>query len=114
MARWGLFVEETVGSGDGKHWEFDLLGHADGTREDALRTLEATALAFRPSKPFSVRRRRLYRTGDGFVQVNEGVTTTYICRFTVAELVGDGKDPKAAATAEPADRVPDGHRGGGR
>lgn len=36
------------------------------------------------------------------------MTTTYICRFTVAELVRDSKDPKVAATAEPWDRVPEG------
>ncbi|MEU4095342.1 hypothetical protein [Streptomyces sp. NPDC026673] len=108
MARWGLFVEETVGSGEGKHWEFELLGHADGTREEALRTLEETALAYRPRKPFKVRRSRLYRSGEGFVQVNEGVTTTYLCRFTVAELIRDSKDPKVAAMAEPWDRVPEG------
>ncbi|MDX2648015.1 hypothetical protein OG937_14365 [Streptomyces sp. NBC_00510] len=108
MARWGLFAEETVGSGDARRWEFELLGHAEGTREEALGKLEEAALAYRPSKPFSVRRSWLYRSGEGFVQVNEGVTTTYICRFTVAELVRDSKDPKVAATAEPWDRVPEG------
>ncbi|MDX3095134.1 hypothetical protein PV703_03025 [Streptomyces sp. ME01-24h] len=114
MARWGLFAEETVGSGDARRWEFELLGHADGTREEALRKLEEAALAYRPSKPFSVRRSRLYRSGEGFVQVNEGVTTTYLCRFTLAELIRDSKDPKVAAMAEPWDRVPESFGAGGR
>ncbi|MFJ4849856.1 MULTISPECIES: hypothetical protein [unclassified Streptomyces] len=106
MSRWGLFVEETAGSGDSRRWEFDLLGHADGSREDALRALEGAAQAFRPRKPLSVRRTSTYRTADGLLQVNEGMTTTYICRFTVAELVADSKDPSVAAT--PRDRVPEG------
>lgn len=114
MARWGLFAEETVGSGDARRWEFELLGHADGTREDALRRLEEAALAYRPSKPFRVRRSRLYRSGEGFVQVNEGVTTTYLCRFTVAELIRDSKDPKSAAAADLQGRVPGGFAEGGR
>ncbi|MDX6346253.1 MAG: hypothetical protein QOF84_1043 [Streptomyces sp.] len=109
MARWGLFVEETVGSGDRKHWEVELLGHVDGTREDALRELEDTALRFKPAKPFSVRRSRLYRTEDGFLQTNDGVTTTYHCRFSVAEMVRDSKNPSAVAKPSlPQDRVPGG------
>jgi hypothetical protein len=109
VAWWGLFVEETVGSGEDKHWEVELLGHADGTREDALRELEDAALRFKPAKPFSVRRSRLYRTEDGFLQTNEGMATTYHCRFSVAETVRDGKDPSVAACYRwPQDRVPDG------
>jgi hypothetical protein len=110
VARWGLFVEETVGSGEGRHCEVELLGQVDGSREDALRALEETALRFKPSKPFSVRRRLLYRTQDGFLQTNEGVTTTYHCRFTAAELISDSKNPSLAKQASvPRDRVPEGY-----
>ncbi|MFD3454909.1 hypothetical protein ACFWVC_22370 [Streptomyces sp. NPDC058691] len=107
MSRWGLFVEETVGSGGDRRWEFELLGHADGSREDALRALERTAQAFRPRKPMTVRRSWTYRTADALLQVNEGMTATYICRFTVAELIADSKD--ASVTATPRDRVPEGY-----
>ncbi|MFE2430118.1 hypothetical protein ACFXJ5_25635 [Streptomyces sp. NPDC059373] len=98
-----------MGSGDSMRWEVELLGHVDGTREDALRELENRALRFKPAKPFSVRRSRLYRTGDGFLQANEGMTTTYHCRFSMAEMVRDSKDPSVAARfSGPKDRVPDG------
>lgn len=111
MAYWGMFVEETVGSGENKRWEVELLGHFTGSRKEALRELEETATRFKPSKPFSVRRSWLYRTQDGFLQTNEGMTTTYYCRFTVAELVRDSKNPSVGKQADEhlQDSVPEGY-----
>ncbi|MCW2875417.1 hypothetical protein [Actinacidiphila oryziradicis] len=115
MATWGLFVEETEGSGDNRRWEAEMLGHFEGTHEEAMEELRRHAVHYKPRHPLSVRRSWLYRDGDGYLMINRGMTSTYHCRFTAAELVWDSKDPSAAAQATPLsaggpyDEVPPGY-----
>ncbi|MDJ0382563.1 hypothetical protein [Streptomyces sp. G-G2] len=90
MARWGLLVEQNVGSG-GQHrmWAVQVLGHVDGTRAEALAELRRQADTFRPQHPMKVRRRVLYQDGDGFLAVLDGSWQIFHCRFTLAEQLSD-------------------------
>lgn len=98
--RWGLVVEEVRGT-DHTSYRAEVLEDFTGSREDAMGRLEARARAYVPVYPFSHRRTRLYRTGDGFLLVSEGATTrSYGCRFSLAELLRDSEDAKKAAAAE--------------
>jgi hypothetical protein len=86
---WGLIVETTTGGGSARHWAADVLGEVRGTREEALRELEAHAQRYRPQHPFSPQRSRVFRDGDGFLMVVEGRTETFHTRFSVGELIHD-------------------------
>ncbi|MFE0131004.1 hypothetical protein ACFWY6_05385 [Streptomyces sp. NPDC059037] len=120
MATWGLVVETTAGMGERKHPAGFVIGHVEGTREDALTELERRARGYQPEHPRSPRRRRLYRLGDGFLLVIDGSWQSFSTRLTVAELVQDsaapppitpesepepGPEPTAAAP-DPQDAVP--------
>jgi hypothetical protein len=88
--RWGLFVEQNVGSRERRYWEVSLLGEVDGTREEALTALWRKVQVYRPAHPAFVRRERVYRQPDGgFLALYEGATSDFGCRFSVGELVRD-------------------------
>ncbi|MEU3227003.1 hypothetical protein ABZ695_28095 [Streptomyces sp. NPDC006976] len=108
---WGLVVETTVGTGERKHTEAQVVGHVTGPREEALVELERQARRYSPTHPLSPKRRRLLRVGDGFLLVVDGAWQSFITRFTVAELLEDSAAPKAPepvaeAPPEPAPEVP--------
>nr|WSY51244.1 hypothetical protein OG999_14725 [Streptomyces sp. NBC_00886] len=93
MPTWGLIVETTTGSVDRKHWVADVLAQTEGTREEALVELEKRARQYRPEHPRKPQRTRLFRDGDGFLLVADGVLGTFHTRFSVAELVHDSGAP---------------------
>ncbi|AXK33159.1 hypothetical protein DVA86_11375 [Streptomyces armeniacus] len=91
--KWGLIVEENHGYGRAnKLWAPHVIGHLEGTHEQAMRALRKQARDFSPVHPTSPRRRRLYEQADGILLVVDGVTDTYHCRFSVAELIHDSAD----------------------
>ncbi|MFD7097083.1 hypothetical protein [Streptomyces xanthophaeus] len=94
METWGLIVEATVGLGERKHTEAYVLTQVEGTREEALAELERRARAYSPEHPRSPKRRRLLRSGDGFLLVIEGAWQSYATRFSVAELLEDTDRPE--------------------
>ncbi|WP_372459211.1 hypothetical protein [Streptomyces huiliensis] len=83
--------------GDRKHVEARVLGQVRGERADALARLEKAARDYRPAHPLKHKRRRLFRSADGFLLVVDGSWQSHATRFTVAELLED-----SAAPAEPA------------
>ncbi|MDT0405853.1 MULTISPECIES: hypothetical protein [Streptomyces] len=103
VTTWGLVVESTVGTGERKHTEAQVVAHVEGTREEALAELERRARAHVPAHPLSHRRRRLLRDGDGFLLVVDGAWRSFLTRFTVAELLEDSAAP---AAPEPVGRTP--------
>lgn len=103
VTTWGLVVESTVGTGERKHTEAQVVAHVEGTRGEALAELERRARAHVPTHPLSHRRRRLLRDGDGFLLVVDGAWHSFITRFTVAELLEDSAAP---AAPEPVGRTP--------
>lgn len=91
---WGLVVETTVGTGERKHTEAQVVGHLTGSRQEALAELERRARSYSPTHPLSPRRRRLLRVGDGFLLVVDGAWQSFVTRFTVAELLEDSAAPR--------------------
>ncbi|WP_369392166.1 hypothetical protein AB5J72_34750 [Streptomyces sp. CG1] len=100
MAVWGLVVETTRSAGDRKHIEAEVPAHVHGSRAEALAELERRARSYSPEHPRNPRRRRLFRDGDGFLLVVDGVWQSFATRFTVAELLED-----SAAPDEPVEQV---------
>ncbi|MFD7064242.1 hypothetical protein [Streptomyces sp. NPDC059906] len=108
---WGLVVETTMGTGERKHTEAQVVAHVAGSRAQALAELERRARSYSPPHPLSPRRRRLLRVGDGFLLVVDGAWQSFVTRFTVAELLTDSAAPQApepepepeAAPPAPAD-----------
>ncbi|MGW6295370.1 hypothetical protein [Streptomyces sp. NPDC055058] len=96
---WGLVVETTVGTGQRKHTEAQVVAHVTGSRAEALEELERRARTYRPWHPTSPKRRRLLRVDDGFLLVVDGAYQSFGTRFTVAELLADSDAP---ATPDPA------------
>ncbi|WP_186777184.1 hypothetical protein [Streptomyces salinarius] len=92
---WGLVVETTLGTGERKHTEAQVVAHVTGSREEALAELERRARGYSPTHPLSPRRRRLLRVGDGFLLVVDGAWQSFVTRFTVAELLTDSAAPQA-------------------
>ncbi|MFA3874239.1 hypothetical protein ABS735_11210 [Streptomyces sp. MMCC 100] len=92
---WGLVVETTVGTGERKHTEAQVVGQVTGSRAEALAELERRVRSYSPTHPLSPRRRRLLRVGDGFLLVVDGALQSFVTRFTVAELLEDSAAPKA-------------------
>ncbi|MEV8125008.1 hypothetical protein AB0P07_12985 [Streptomyces sp. NPDC085944] len=92
---WGLVVETTLGTGERKHTEAQVVAHVTGSREEALAELERRARNYSPTHPLSPRRRRLLRVGDGFLLVVDGAWQSFVTRFTVAELLTDSAAPQA-------------------
>ncbi|WP_443065844.1 hypothetical protein [Streptomyces sp. NBC_00503] len=76
-------------------WSVGVIGHVEGTREDALAALRARAQTYEPAHPYNVKRRVLYQERDGFLLVLDGVWQTYHCRLTVAEELSDSAPPPA-------------------
>ncbi|MEV1025918.1 hypothetical protein [Streptomyces sp. NPDC050264] len=101
MPTWGLVVETTTGTGERKHVEAYVLAQLDATRDDALRELERRAHQYQPTHPMSPKRRRLFRTGDGFLLVVDGAWQSFSTRFTLAELLHDSAAPAPAPAPEP-------------
>lgn len=102
--RWGLIVEETQGV-QTLTYSATVLEHFLGTREEALARLEVCARSYEARKPLNPTRRRLFRTGEGFLLVSDGGMRGYGCRFSVAELLYDSAEKKeAAAAARQAER----------
>ncbi|MEU6312169.1 hypothetical protein [Streptomyces sp. NPDC047014] len=99
---WGLIVEVTVGLGERKRMEAYVLTHVEGTRDDALAELERRARSYDPEHPRSPKRRRLLRTGEGFLLVLDGAWHSYATRFTIAELLEDSARPAPPPTPDPA------------
>ncbi len=107
MPRWGLVVEQNLGYGRQQRvWAAEVLAHVDGTREEALAALRRRAQWFEPLHPANPKRRALYRSGDGFLLVLDGMLQDFHCRFTVAELLFDSGAPEPGddrdAVPEPA------------
>ncbi|MFE9925274.1 hypothetical protein ACFYQA_27995 [Streptomyces sp. NPDC005774] len=105
---WGLVVETTVGSGERKHTEAQVVAHVTGSRTEALAQLERRARNHTPMHPMSPKRRRLLRAGDGFLLVVDGAWQSFVTRFTVAELLEDSAappvpEPVVEAPAPPPD-----------
>ncbi|MEV0410257.1 hypothetical protein AB0I68_05435 [Streptomyces sp. NPDC050448] len=104
MTRWGLLVEQNLGSGrTHRVWSVGMMGHVEGTREEALAELRRRVETFEPMHPHKVRRRAVYRTGDGFLMVLEGSWQEFHCRFSVAEQLYDSAPPPEP----PAERRPE-------
>ncbi|MFJ9344391.1 hypothetical protein ACIRP0_34705 [Streptomyces sp. NPDC101733] len=109
MALWGLILEQNIGAGRGNRmWSVGVMGHVDGTREEALAALRERAESFEPVHPYTVRRRRLYEEEGGFLVVLEGSWQEFHIRFTVARQLADSNPPPAPPQrpAEPAGPVP--------
>lgn len=100
---WWLVVETTVGTGERKHTEAQVVAHVEGTREEALAELERRARSHVPTHPLNHRRRRLLRDPGGFLLVVDGTWRSFITRFTVAELLEDSAAP---AVPEPVVEAP--------
>lgn len=94
-ATWGLVVETTVGTGQRKHTEAQVVAHVTGSRAEALEELERRARTYQPWHPTSPKRRRLLRVDDGFLLVVDGAYQSFGTRFTVAELLADSDAPAA-------------------
>ncbi|CAM5409375.1 hypothetical protein SHIRM173S_09867 [Streptomyces hirsutus] len=95
VTTWGLVVETTMGSGERKHTEAQVVAHVTGSRTEALAELERRARNHVPMHPLSPKRRRLLRAGDGFLLVVDGAWQSFVTRFTVAELLEDSAVPPA-------------------
>lgn len=85
---WGLLVGQYRSSPGGPIWLTSVLDHVQGTREEAMRALYEHAVRFRPEHPMGrVGRTLVYQEDDGYVQIAEGMSKTFHCRFTVAPLL---------------------------
>ncbi|WP_415941085.1 hypothetical protein [Streptomyces sp. 067-1] len=104
---WGLVVETTVGTGERKHTEAQVVGHVNGSRQEALAELERRARSYSPTHPLSPRRRRLLRVGDGFLLVVDGAWQSFVTRFTVAELLEDSAAPRIPEPEPEAHAAPE-------
>lgn len=94
MARWGLLVEQNRGFGrETRVWSMGVLGHVEGTREEALEELRKKVEAFEPTHPRMVRRKVIYREPNGYLMMLDGSWENFHCRFTVAEQVFDSAPP---------------------
>ncbi|WP_374195469.1 hypothetical protein [Streptomyces sp. ISL-87] len=103
MTRWGLLVEQNLGYGHGgRTWSAGVLGHVDGTRDEALAELRRRAERFEPLHPAKPKRRVLYRDGDGFLLVLDGMWEAFHCRFTVAEQLYDSAALKPLPNPPPS------------
>ncbi|MFB0627993.1 hypothetical protein [Streptomyces sp. AB3(2024)] len=106
MPTWGLLLERNIGEHRGLTWSVGVMGHVEGTREEALAALRERVEAFDPGLFRKVRRRVVYREADGFlvvVEVRFGFPHHY--RFKAVEVVSDSAppppDPEPAPRPEP-------------
>ncbi|WP_369199967.1 hypothetical protein [Streptomyces sp. PU-14G] len=100
MTTWGLVREASSGAGQHKYLLPELLGHFDGTREEALAELRSRARRYEPSRPWNPKRRRLFRERDGYLLVVTGSWESFCTRFSVAELVEDSDAPQETAVSD--------------
>ncbi|MCC3769485.1 hypothetical protein, partial [Streptomyces sp. UNOC14_S4] len=70
-----------------------VIAHVEGSRDEALRELEKRAWSYEPVHPYNPRRRRLFRTADGYALILDGAWDDYVTHFTVAELLYDSDTP---------------------
>jgi hypothetical protein len=106
VTTWGLVIETTMGAGDRKHTEANVVAHITGLREEALAELERRARSYSPEHPRSPKRRRLLRQHDGFLLVIDGAWQSFVTRFTVAELLEDSDAPTVPEPEAQASTVP--------
>lgn len=106
MTTWGLVIETTVGAGERKHTEAQVVAHITGRREAALAELERRARSYSPEHPRSPKRRRLLRQNDGFLLVIDGAWQSFVTRFTVAELLEDSDAPAVPEPVAEASTAP--------
>ncbi|WP_371677803.1 hypothetical protein [Streptomyces sp. NBC_01276] len=106
MATWGLLLERNIGERQGLTWSVGVMEHVEGTREEALALLRERVDGFDPGLFQAVRRRVVYREGDGFlviVEVRFGWHRHY--RFRAVEVVSDSAppppDPEPPSPPEP-------------
>lgn len=112
MPRWGLVVEQNLGYGrQGRMWSVGVIGHVEGSREEALAALRVRAERFEPVHPSNPKGRALYREADGFLLVVEGVWQPWHCRFTVAEQLYDSAAPEPVRAPSAAEPEPHGAHG---
>ncbi len=96
MTTWALLMEQNIHARHGSTWSVAVLGHVDGTREEALTALRERVDRFDPSVFHTVKRRRLYGDGDGFMLLVEGrFARAWHYRFKLAELLEDSARPPA-------------------
>ncbi|MFK0235368.1 hypothetical protein [Streptomyces vinaceus] len=107
MTTWGLVLETTVGSGERKHTEAYVMAHVEGPRETALAELERRARAYSPEHPRSPKRRRLFRSRDGFLLMIDGAWQSHATRFSVAELMDDTERPAQSKAVDDEPAAPD-------
>jgi len=100
MTTWTLVIETTTGAAERKHTEAYVVAHVEGTREDALLELERRAREYTPEHPWTQKRRRLLRIGDGFLLIIDGAWRSFSTRFSVAELLEDSGAPAPDAVSE--------------
>ncbi|NHI10047.1 hypothetical protein STPH2_5414 [Streptomyces sp. KO7888] len=96
-----------MGTGERKHTEAQVVGHVNGSRQEALAELERRARSYSPTHPLSPRRRRLLRVGDGFLLVVDGAWQSFVTRFTVAELLEDSAAPRIPEPEPEAEAAPE-------
>ncbi|NJP42513.1 hypothetical protein [Actinacidiphila epipremni] len=96
--RWGLIVEESVGYRYSRYRP-RVLAEVTGTREEALAELARQVEEYVDGYGYDGPRRRLFRTDDGFLYVRGKNYATTGARFSVAELLSDSDDAKAAEAA---------------
>ncbi|MGW0787812.1 hypothetical protein ACWD04_06070 [Streptomyces sp. NPDC002911] len=98
MPRWGLVVEENRGYGrHSRTWSVEVIGHVEGTHEEALAALRLRAERFAPFHPAEPGRRELYQEANGFLLVVHGFWQPFHCRFSVAEQLYDSAAPEPVA-----------------
>ncbi|MFH7598811.1 hypothetical protein WDV06_27500 [Streptomyces racemochromogenes] len=87
-------MEQNIARGHGLAWSLSVLGHVEGTREEAQAALRERADRFDPALFSKVTRRRLYGDGDGFMLLVEGrLARAWHYRFRIAELLEDSAPP---------------------
>ncbi|MCT2590586.1 hypothetical protein LHJ74_11820 [Streptomyces sp. N2-109] len=88
MARWGLLVHKDLGGN--VPGLVEVLDEVDGTREEAEERMRHHIRYYNPRHPTSPKRKRLYRTADGWLLVGDGAFgRSYPYHFRVCELEWD-------------------------
>ncbi|GAA1901611.1 hypothetical protein [Streptantibioticus ferralitis] len=106
MPGWGLIVERNSGWGERAQWQAEVVGHVDGTREQALEEPRVRATEHARSQS-SV---RLCRHGDAFPVTRSSGWSDRHSRWSVAELVRDSEAEREAAARRQEEKA----RGAGR
>lgn len=105
MPTWGLVLERNIGERQGLTWSVGVMAHVEGTREEDLAALRERVDGFDPGLFRTIKRRVVYREGDGFLVVVEtrfGLPHHY--RFKAVEVVSDSAPPPPPPPPEPEPR----------